>query len=65
MQYYIFTLIRGPFIEDFYQCVTYEFYTAVWQEQFYTTFTLVFMFIIPLGILLITYISTFKTISGE
>lgn len=64
-QYYIFTLIRGPFVEDFYQCVTYEFYTAAWQEQFYTTFTLVFMFIIPLGILLVTYISTFKTISGE
>lgn len=63
-QYLIFRVTRGPFVEDFYQCVTYDFYTAKWQEQLYTTFTLIFMFIIPLGILLVTYISTFRTIAG-
>lgn len=64
LQYLIFQVVRGPFKEDFYQCVTYEFYTAKWQEQMYATFTLIFMFIIPLGILLVTYVSTFRTISG-
>ncbi|XP_055316680.1 gonadotropin-releasing hormone receptor isoform X2 [Sitodiplosis mosellana] len=64
-QYYIFTVTRGPFIEEFYQCVTYGSYSAPWQEQLYTMFTLVFMFIIPLGILLLTYVSTFKTIADS
>lgn len=63
-QYYIFTVSRGPFIEEFYQCVTYGAYSAAWQEQLYTTFTLLFMFILPLGILSITYASTFRTIAG-
>lgn len=63
-QYLIFRVTRGPFLEEFHQCVTYDFYTAKWQEQLYTTFTLIFMFIIPLGILLVTYISTFRTIAG-
>lgn len=61
----IFRVVRGPFIEDFYQCHTQGFYTAVWQEQLYTTFSLVFMFIIPLFVIIITYLSTFRTISGE
>ncbi|CAB4058902.1 GNRHR [Lepeophtheirus salmonis] len=29
----IFRVSKGPFIEEFYQCVTYGFYTAKWQEQ--------------------------------
>lgn len=65
VKYYIFTVSRGPFIEEFYQCVTYGSYSAPWQEQLYTTFTLVFMFIIPLSILVLTYVSTFKTIAGK
>uniref|UniRef100_A0A182K2D6 G-protein coupled receptors family 1 profile domain-containing protein n=1 Tax=Anopheles christyi TaxID=43041 RepID=A0A182K2D6_9DIPT len=59
----IFRVAKGPFVEDFYQCVTHGFYTDRWQEQLYTTFTLVFMFIIPLLILIGTYLSTFMTIS--
>uniref|UniRef100_A0A1A9ZG33 G-protein coupled receptors family 1 profile domain-containing protein n=1 Tax=Glossina pallidipes TaxID=7398 RepID=A0A1A9ZG33_GLOPL len=47
-QLFIFHTARGPFIEEFYQCVTHGFYTAAWQEQFYTTFTLIFTFILPL-----------------
>jgi hypothetical protein len=35
------------------------------QEQLYTSFTLVFMFIIPLFILVSSYISTFRTISSK
>ncbi|XP_031640047.1 gonadotropin-releasing hormone receptor-like isoform X2 [Contarinia nasturtii] len=64
-QFHIFTVTRGPFIEEFYQCVTYGSYSAPWQEQLYTMFTLVFMFLIPLGILLLTYVSTIKTISDS
>lgn len=64
-QYLIFRVAKGPFFEDFYQCVTHGFYSAPWQEQLYTTFTLIFMFIIPLVILTGTYLSTFRTIASE
>ncbi|XP_035897734.1 gonadotropin-releasing hormone receptor isoform X1 [Anopheles stephensi] len=64
-QWMIFRVAKGPFLEDFYQCVTHGFYTDRWQEQLYTTFTLVFMFIIPLLILIGTYLSTFMTISSS
>ncbi|XP_055840879.1 gonadotropin-releasing hormone receptor isoform X2 [Episyrphus balteatus] len=63
--FFIFRVARGPFIEEFYQCVTHGFYTAEWQEQFYNTFTLFFTFIIPLCILFVTYLSTFRTISDS
>lgn len=64
-QLIIFDVIKGPFIEEFHQCVTYSFYTAYWQEQLYTTFTLFFMFVVPLTILIGTYVATFRTISGN
>lgn len=54
---------KGPFYEEFYQCVTFGFYTEPWQEQLYTTFSLVCMFILPLLILISTYVSTIITIS--
>lgn len=38
-------------------------YTEDWQEQLYTTATLILMFVIPLLILFATYLSTFRTIS--
>ncbi|KAH8307197.1 hypothetical protein KR044_007265 [Drosophila immigrans] len=50
-QFFIFHVARGPFVEEFYQCVTHGFYTADWQEQMYATFTLVFTFLLPLCIL--------------
>jgi len=31
---WIFRVARGPFIEEFYQCVTFGFYTALWQVSF-------------------------------
>ncbi|TMW49709.1 hypothetical protein DOY81_005214 [Sarcophaga bullata] len=64
-QFFIFRVARGPFIEEFYQCVTHGFYTAEWQEQLYATFTLVFTFLLPLCILFGTYMSTFRTIANS
>ncbi|XP_001972525.3 gonadotropin-releasing hormone receptor [Drosophila erecta] len=64
-QFFIFHVSRGPFVEEFYQCVTHGFYTADWQEQMYATFTLVFTFLLPLCILFGTYMSTFRTISSS
>nr|XP_042904824.1 gonadotropin-releasing hormone receptor-like [Parasteatoda tepidariorum] len=57
--------MKGPFIEEFYQCVTFGFYTAAWQEQFYTTLSLILMFLLPLIILIVTYITTFTTIASQ
>ncbi|XP_060804656.1 gonadotropin-releasing hormone receptor isoform X2 [Amyelois transitella] len=62
-QIVVFRVVKGPFIEDFYQCVTYGFYTERWQEQAYTTLSLIFMFILPLVILVSTYVSTVRTIA--
>ncbi|KAK9308504.1 hypothetical protein QLX08_001500 [Tetragonisca angustula] len=62
-QIIIFRVAQGPFIEEFKQCVTYGFYTESWQEQLYLTLTLFFMFILPLAILVATYVSTVITIS--
>ncbi|GIY53942.1 uncharacterized protein CEXT_815691 [Caerostris extrusa] len=63
LQAVIFRVAKGPFVEEFYQCVTYGFYTAPWQEQLYTSFSLLFMFLIPLCILIATYTTTFATIA--
>ena len=64
-QLLIFHVVKGPFYEEFYQCVTYGFYTEPWQEQLYNTFSLVSMFILPLVILISTYVSTIITISSK
>ncbi|KAL6441526.1 hypothetical protein ACFW04_003588 [Cataglyphis niger] len=59
----IFHVAQGPFIEEFPQCVTHGFYTEAWQEQLYASFSLFFMFLLPLAILITTYVSTVITIS--
>ncbi|VVC91965.1 unnamed protein product, partial [Leptidea sinapis] len=59
----VFRVVKGPFVEEFHQCVTHGFYTEPWQEQAYTTLSLVFMFVIPLIILVSTYVSTVRTIA--
>ncbi len=46
---------KGPFVEEFWQCVTYGFYTAKWQEQLYSILNLLLMFVMPLGVLVVTY----------
>ena len=65
LQLVIFHVEKGPFYEEFYQCVTFGFYTELWQEQLYATFSLVCMFVLPLLILISTYVSTVITISSE
>ncbi|XP_003705682.2 corazonin receptor [Megachile rotundata] len=62
-QIIIFHVARGPFIEEFTQCVTHGFYTETWQEQLYVSLSLFFMFLLPLAILITTYVSTIITIS--
>lgn len=62
-QLVIFHEGKGPFYEEFYQCVTYGFYTEPWQEQLYTSFSFVCMFMLPLLILITSYVSTIVTIS--
>ena len=62
-QVIIFHVARGPFIEEFTQCVTHGFYTKAWQEQLYVSLSLFFMFLLPLAILITTYVSTVITIS--
>ncbi|XP_072746472.1 corazonin receptor isoform X2 [Anoplolepis gracilipes] len=62
-QVIIFRVAQGPFIEEFPQCVTHGFYTEAWQEQLYASFSLFFMFLLPLAILITTYVSTVITIS--
>ncbi|XP_011870150.1 PREDICTED: gonadotropin-releasing hormone receptor [Vollenhovia emeryi] len=59
----VFHVSQGPFIEVFTQCVTHGFYTEPWQEQLYASFSLFFMFLLPLAILITTYVSTVITIS--
>ncbi|XP_020285584.1 gonadotropin-releasing hormone receptor [Pseudomyrmex gracilis] len=59
----VFHVAQGPFIEIFTQCVTHGTYTEAWQEQLYASFSLFFMFILPLAILIVTYVSTVITIS--
>ena len=62
-QIVIFHVAQGPFIEEFTQCVTHGFYTRPWQEQLYASLSLFFMFLLPLAILITTYVSTVLTIS--
>ncbi|KAH8371231.1 hypothetical protein KR093_006674 [Drosophila rubida] len=64
-QFFIFHVARGPFVEEFYQCVTHGFYTADWQEQMYATFTLVFTFLLPLCILFGKYFCILKRLEGS
>ncbi|KAI4493659.1 hypothetical protein M0804_001835 [Polistes exclamans] len=62
-QIVIFHIARGPFIEKFTQCVTHGFYTEPWQEKLYIMFSIFFMFLLPLAILITTYVSTIITLS--
>lgn len=61
----VFHVAKGPFIEEFSQCVTHGTYTEPWQEQLYAILSLIFMFILPLIFLIVTYVSTVITIARE
>ncbi len=64
-QLYIFSVHKGPFVEEFYQCVTYGSYTAQWQEQLYSILSLLLMFVIPLVVLIVTYSSAINKLRRE
>ncbi|KAK7489277.1 hypothetical protein BaRGS_00019529, partial [Batillaria attramentaria] len=59
----VFHVKRGPFKEEFYQCVTYGSYKEEWQRQLYSIASLLFMFVIPLVIIGTAYGLIFTTIS--
>ncbi|XP_064620462.1 gonadotropin-releasing hormone receptor-like isoform X2 [Lineus longissimus] len=61
----MFSLQRGPFKEDFFQCVNFDFYHALWQEQLYFLATLLLLFVIPLMIMITCYALIFCTISRK
>jgi len=64
-QVYIFRVMRGPFREEFYQCVTFGAYTARWQEQLYSTISLLLMYVIPLVTMVTAYLLIFTTITRK
>ena len=64
-QMYIFRVRRGPFQQEFYQCVTFGAYTARWQEQLYSTVSLLLMYIIPLVTMVTAYLLIFITIARK
>ena len=64
-QLYIFRVLRGPFRQEFYQCVTFGAYTARWQEQLYSTVSLLLMYVIPLVTMVTAYLLIFSTIARK
>jgi len=58
-------VLRAPFKDDFYQCVTYGAYTALWQEPLYSTISLLLMYIIPLITMVTAYLLIFATIARK
>jgi len=62
---YIFRVMRGPFAEEFYQCVTFGAYTAQWQEQLYSCLSVLLMYVIPLITMVTAYMLIFATIARK
>ena len=58
-------MMRGPFKEEFYQCVTFGAYTSRWQEQLYSTVSLLLMYVIPLVTMVTAYLLIFTTIARK
>ena len=54
-QVYLFSVARGPFREEFYQCVTHGKYTSIWQERLYSTLSVMLMYILPLVVMVTAY----------
>ena len=57
--------MRGPFVEDFYQCVTFGAYTEPWQEQLYSCLSVLLMYVAPLITMLTAYMLIFATIARK
>jgi len=65
LQLYIFRVVRGPFAEEFYQCVTFGAYTQQWQEQLYSCLSVLLMYAAPLVTMLTAYLLIFVTIARK
>ena len=65
LQMYIFRVERGPFEQEFYQCVTYGAYSERWQEQLYSCFSVLLMYVAPLITMLTAYMLIFATIARK
>ncbi|CAL1527335.1 unnamed protein product [Lymnaea stagnalis] len=61
----VFSALRGPFKEDFYQCVTFGSYDSAWQPQMYAIASLMLMFVLPLAVIGTAYGLIFTTISRK
>ncbi|XP_060072218.1 gonadotropin-releasing hormone receptor-like [Ylistrum balloti] len=64
-QLFIFSVLRGPFREDFYQCVDIASYPHPQYKWMYNIFCLFVQFLIPLGIMIAAYGLIFCTISRK
>jgi len=64
-QMYIFRVVRGPFVDEFYQCVTFGAYTERWQEQLYSCLSVLLMYVVPLITMLTAYMLIFATIARK
>ena len=64
-QSFVFRVVRGPFEESFYQCVTYGAYKHHWQERVYTIVTFALQFFVPLVVTVTAYTLIFTTISKK
>jgi gonadotropin-releasing hormone receptor len=65
LQTYIFRVERGPFVEEFYQCVTFGAYTEQWQEQLYSCLSVLLMYVLPLVTMVTAYTLIFRTIARK
>ncbi|KAH9510183.1 hypothetical protein Btru_043687 [Bulinus truncatus] len=61
----VFSSLRGPFNESFYQCVTFGAYDSPWQSQMYAIASLMLMFVLPLAVIGTAYGLIFTTISRK
>lgn len=59
----VFVVMRGPFEEDFYQCI--NSFPDPWHKRLYYIFSLLVQFLLPLVIMIIAYGLIFCTISRK
>ncbi|KAL0271664.1 UNVERIFIED_CONTAM: hypothetical protein PYX00_008685 [Menopon gallinae] len=62
-QILVFHVNKGPFYEEFYQCVTYGSYKEKWQEDVYIITSIFLMFILPLVVIIWSYVCTFISLT--
>ncbi|BFZ01806.1 hypothetical protein BsWGS_04845 [Bradybaena similaris] len=61
----MFNVLRGPFKEEFYQCVDFGPNRSSWQLKLYPVASLMFTFVLPLAVIGTAYGLIFTTISRK